>query len=140
MNPLLLMLVLLLPLSGCTHRIIATEEEQIDAGMPIYCQDEECNKAWDSAARYITDHALLDLEAVDQHVIKTIERPPGDARLTIRIQRETMPNPAYSQIWVETSCDNMFGCVPDAIIEQAKIKRLMKRESASRKNPQDVIK
>lgn len=115
-------------LAGCSYRMNATDEERVEARMPVYCQGaEQCTRMWHAAAFYVEDNAVLPIERVDDHIISTIPSPPGGARLSLRLQREIMPNPEYSRIWVETSCDNMFGCVPDATIERATIKRLISK-------------
>lgn len=128
MNCRVLLCIIPLLLAGCSYRMNATEEERIEARMPVYCQgEEECARMWRAAAIYVEDNAALPIERVDDHIISTVPSPPGGARLSLRVQRELMPNPEYSRIWVETSCDNMFGCVPDEVIVKAAIKRLISK-------------
>lgn len=129
MNCRVLLCIISLTLAGCSYRMNATDQERVEAGMPVYCQGEEaCTRMWEAAAIYIEDNAVLPIERVDDHIISTIPSPLGGARLSLRVQRELMPNPEYSRIWVETSCDNVFGCVPDEIIEKAAIKRFISQK------------
>ena len=124
MRKLFVTAAILISISGCAQKIdpqIAAQAQQ-----PVYCQGkEQCDTYWSRAKAWIAMNSGWKIQMADETVISTYTPIGNSAVLGYQVVKTPLGNDK-NEIVVQTSCANMFGCIPSAVEQTAKLKNYIK--------------
>lgn len=121
MKPIIVLSIALV-LSSCAGRPVIPAAVQVEAERPLTCEGkDQCDLFWQRAQFYVNKYSAFKLQLVNDSLIQTYSPSGGSPSLGYNISREPTHS-GSSRIWVKLWCDNMFGCYPEIVPEQAKFK------------------
>ena len=109
-----------LVVSGCvTPNPAANAALQAAASRPVTCSSKaDCDAKWSRAIEWVKENSEYKFQSVSDYVIQTMGPLPDDASPAFTITRVSNPDGSASFNF-DGGCDNMFGCVPSMLEEQA---------------------
>lgn len=126
MKKILAILLVSIGLSGCAQKVdpqIAAQAQQ-----PVYCQGkDQCNAYWSRAKAWIAMNSGWKIQMADETVISTYSPVGNSAVLGYQVVKTPLGGDK-SEIVVQTACANMFGCIPGAAEQTAKLKNYIKAQ------------
>ena len=110
--------------SGCAQQV--NPQVAAQAQEPVYCQGkEQCDAYWAKAKAWIAMNSGWKIQMADETVISTYTPVGTSAVLGYQVVRTPLGDDK-SEIVVQTACANMFGCIPNASEQTAKLKNYIK--------------
>lgn len=102
-------------LSGCA----SNPERQariahFHATTPVCSGQEQCDAMWEYAQVWVASNGRMKIQTATNVLIETYGSRPNSPDLAIRVLKEPQGNGRY-RIVFSGGCNNIFGCVPDAI-------------------------
>ena len=111
-------------LTGCAQNVSPQVAAQAQA--PIYCENkQQCDAYWTKAKAWIAMNSGWKIQMADETVIATYSPIGNSAILGYQVVKTPMGGERH-EIVVQTACANMFGCIPNAIEQTAKLKNYIK--------------
>ncbi|CAB3883713.1 hypothetical protein LMG26689_03617 [Achromobacter animicus] len=106
--------------TGCAAPVDHATKVRADA--PIVCSgDQQCTKFWEGAQVWLAQHSAFKIQTVSSSVIQTYGPARNSPALAFTILKEPGIYGTHS-IRIAATCDNMFGCQPNAITAIANFK------------------
>ncbi|MEG1691286.1 MAG: hypothetical protein RR308_16170 [Hafnia sp.] len=126
MNKIFLTGLTVIALSGCAQKV--DPQTAAMAQQPVYCQGkEQCDAYWSRAKAWIAMNSGWKIQMSDETVISTYSPVGNSAVLGYQVVKTPMGGDK-SEIVVQTACANMFGCIPGAAEQTAKLKNYIKAQ------------
>lgn len=89
------------------------------ASRPVVCSsDQDCRVKWSRAVQWVMQNSAYKLQTQSDLVIQTMGPLPDDTRPAFTISRSANAN-GSGVINFSGGCDNIFGCIPSMLEEQA---------------------
>jgi len=82
---------------------------------------EQCGKLWDGAQVWLAQNGAYKIQSVSSSVIQTYGPTRNSPQLAYTVIKEPGPYGTHT-IKMAATCDNMFGCQPNAFIAIANFK------------------
>lgn len=114
----------LLILSGCA----AKEDPSLvaAANAPLVCEGKsQCDLYWQKAQAWVATNSAWKIQTANDTIINTYNPAPNAATLGYQLVKTPLGNERY-EIIVQTSCGNMFGCIPSGVQQTAALKGYVK--------------
>lgn len=111
-------------LVGCAQKVSPQVAAQAQA--PIYCENKkQCDIYWSKAKAWIAMNSGWKIQMADETIITTYTPIGNSAILGYQVVKTPIGGERY-EIVVQTACANMFGCIPNASEQTAKLKNYIK--------------
>jgi len=75
---------------------------------------DDCNAKWESAQLWVVRNAGFKIQTQSNVLIETYNATGGTTDLAVRVMKEPQGKGKY-RLLVDVWCDNMFGCIPNAM-------------------------
>lgn len=114
----------LIVLSGC-----AAKEDPATiaaANAPLICEGKnQCELYWQKSQAWLATNSAWKIQTANDTIINTFNPAPNAATLGYQLVKTPLGNERY-EIIVQTSCGNVFGCIPSAVQQTASLKTYVK--------------
>lgn len=70
---------------------------------------------WAAGRRFVLQHSARKIQTMTADFMETYNPAPDDPGLAWRVSKEPSADDKTFQIVAQAWCDNLFGCVPDAM-------------------------
>lgn len=88
--------------------------QQFRETIPVCEGEADCKAKWEAAQLWVVHNSRYKIQTATDVVIHTYTPVGADPSIGARVTKEPLGGGRY-QIVVSVFCDNIFGCVPDAI-------------------------
>jgi hypothetical protein len=109
----ILLLAVFLFLFGCATQRIQENRIRFESTIPICNNEQDCQEKWNAAQVWVAKNCGMKIQIATNSIIETYNPTGGTTRLAARVIREPIGSGTY-KIVINTWCDNIFGCFPDA--------------------------
>lgn len=117
-------LLALVALSGCAAK--ENPATVAAANAPLVCEGKtQCELYWQKSQAWVATNSAWKIQTANDTIINTYNPAPNAATLGYQLVKTPLGNERY-EIIVQTSCGNMFGCIPSAIQQTAALKGYVK--------------
>ncbi|HFV9303977.1 TPA: hypothetical protein ACIAJC_001628 [Citrobacter freundii] len=96
------------------------------ANAPLICEGKnQCELYWQKSQAWLATNSAWKIQTANDTIINTYNPAPNAATLGYQLVKNPLGNDRY-EIIVQTSCGNVFGCIPSAVQQTASLKTYVK--------------